>query len=244
MKKHLIFILLLPLTSSAVNAQQLTPASAATSSNESLSAFHAINVTDGIQLYLQSGKEPGIRVDASSQNLRQKIKTVVENQVLRVYFDASEDPTWKGLVNSKEEFKVYVTASEINSLLASKGASITLENPLANGNRLSVGLSSGGRLEGNVQVEALTISLRGGSEASITGAAAKVDLQVREGSEFLSPKLNAQECVAFASSDSHVRLDVSKSLEAVSINEAVIKYSGEAVLRKERQEQGGKVTHI
>ena len=86
--------------------------------------------------------------------------------------------------------------------------------------------------------------LRGGTNAHLTGTAATLNAQVTQGSAFDSPKLVAEQCTALARSASTVRLAVSKSLAATSINEARITYSGAGVLVQQVSEQGGTIRHI
>ena len=232
------------LASTKGNAQGSHEQPAARAQERSVAGFNAIDVTDGIRLYVRDGQAAHVRVDASTPGLREIIKTVVEGNVLKVYFDSSGDPTWKGLVNSREEFKVYVSTHELQALTAAKGAAVMLESAPAGSDALAVSLLSGATLAGTVQVKQLDIKLRGGSTARVTGAAATINVRATEGSGFRSPRLKAEQCTAFASSASAVQLSVAKLLAAESVNEAVITYSGHAALTKERREQGGKILHI
>jgi len=51
-----------------------------------VSNFHAIEVSNGIYLYLKQGNTNAVAVSASLQELTVKIKTEVENGVLKIYF--------------------------------------------------------------------------------------------------------------------------------------------------------------
>lgn len=193
---------------------------------------------------MRDGQAAHVQVDASTPGLRDMIKKVVEGDVLKVYFDSSGDPTWRGLINSSEKFKVYVSAHGLQALTAAKGVAVTLESSPASSDALAVSLLSGASLAGNVQVKQLGIKLRGNSTARVTGSAVKVNVRATKGSGFKSPDLKAEQCTAFASSASAVQLSATKSLAAESVNEAVITYSGNAALTTERREQGGKILHI
>ena len=211
-----------------------------------LPPFTAIDVTDGIQLVVQPGPSPTAVVDASTAQFRRMTKTVVEGGVLKVYFDYQHEPNWPGLVNSQEEFKVVVTTSELHALQAANGAMVTLAKGLtaSQTGTLAVRLRSGARLSGAVQVQQLDVQLRGGSSAHLTGAAATLTLRVTEGSDFRSPRLQADQCTVFASSASTARFAVRKTLDASAVNEATITYSGPAQLTQERHEQGGQIMHF
>jgi TRAP-type C4-dicarboxylate transport system substrate-binding protein len=173
-------------------------------------------------------------------------KTVVQGSVLKVYFDYQHEPGWQGLVNSHEVFRVVVTTGELRALTATNGAAVTLAQGLCHGTpgALAVQLRAGASLTGAVQMPQLSLQLRGGSLAHLTGAAATLQLRVTEGSDFRSPGLQADQCTAFASSASTARFAVRKTLDASALNEATITYSGPAQLTQQRHEQGGQILHF
>src|SRR5580765_3965067 len=49
--------------------------------------FHGIKVSNGIHLYLTQGNEEAVAVSASSDEYIRRIKTEVENGVLKIYYD-------------------------------------------------------------------------------------------------------------------------------------------------------------
>ncbi|RYY15589.1 MAG: DUF2807 domain-containing protein [Cytophagaceae bacterium] len=218
-------------------------APAAPPETRALPAFTAIDVTDGIQLVVQPGPSPAAVVEASTAQFRRLTKTVVEGGVLKVFFDYQHEPNWQGLVRSREVFKVVVTTSELRALQAADGAAVTLAKDLnfKPTNALAVRLRAGARLAGAVRVQQLDVQLRGGSSARLTGTAATLALRVTEGSDFRSPRLQAEQCTAFASSAGTARFAVRKTLAASAVNEATITYSGPARLTQERHEQGGQI---
>lgn len=241
MKK--LFLLALTGLLALPGAYAQAPVASATTETRSLTDFTAIDVTSGIQLTVQVGAPAGVRVEASTAQFRRMTKTVVTNGVLKVFFDYANEPNWKGLVNSKEEFKVYVTMPTApQSLQGANGAVINLQN--ISTNKLTVSLSAGASVVGAVQAQDLALELRSGTNAHLTGTAATLSAQVTGGSTFDSPKLVAEQCTALAKSGSTVRLAVNKSLTATSINEARITYSGAGVLVQQVSEQGGTIRHI
>ena len=241
MKK--LFLLALTGLLALPGAYAQAPVASATTETRSIADFTTIDVTSGIQLTVQVGEPAGVRIEASTAQFRRMTKTVVTNGVLKVFFDYANEPNWKGLVNSKEEFKVYVTMPTApQSLLGANGAVINLQNISAA--KLTINLSAGASVVGAVQTQDLALMLRGGTNAHLTGTAATLNAQVTQGSAFDSPKLVAEQCTALARSASTVRLAVSKSLTATSINEARITYSGAGVLVQQVSEQGGTIRHI
>ncbi|MGI4875621.1 MAG: GIN domain-containing protein [Janthinobacterium lividum] len=246
MKTLPLLVLLLLFAPAAGWAQRSAPATPLRTETRALPSFTAIDVTDGIELVIQPGQVAGAVVDASTAQFRRMTKTVVEGTTLKIYFDYQHEPNWQGLVHSREVFKVVVTTQELRTLTAADGATVTLADALTFGaaGAFTVQLRSGASLAGAVQVQQLDLQLRGGSSARLSGAAATLHLRVTEGSAFRSPRLQADYCTAFASSASTARLAVRKTLDASSLNEATITYSGPAQLTQERHEQGGQISHF
>ena len=244
------FFLLLALLSLAVPAPSWArrgpgPAAGRTETRI-LPAFTSIEVTSGIELVVQPGPSPAAVVDASTAQFRRMIKTVVEGSVLKVYFDYQHEPNWQGLVHSREVFKVIVTTTELRALTATNGAVVTLANGLTHGASgvLAVQLRAGASLAGAVRAQQLDVQLREGATARLTGTAATLHVRATGGSDFHSPRLQADQCTAFASSASTVQIGVRKTLDASAVNEATITYNGPAQLTQERHEQGGQILHF
>jgi hypothetical protein len=238
--KNLLLLALLALAAPATGWAQSARTEART-----LPAFTAIDVTSGIQLEVRSGPPSEAVVDASTAQFRRMTKTVVEGGVLKVYFDYQHEPNWKGLVNSREVFKVVVTTPELRTLTAADGAAVILGPGLTAGDAgtLAVQLRSGATLSGVVQVQSLDIQLREGADAHLSGAAPALRVRATGGSKFRSPHLRADQCTAYAASGSVAQLTASKTLDASAINEATITYSGAAQLTQEHREQGGQIRH-
>jgi hypothetical protein len=245
--KVFLLLALFSLAAPTKNWAQRGPApTAGRTETRALPAFTAIDVTSGIELLVQPGQSSEAVVDASTAQFRRMTQTVVENGVLKVYFDYQHEPNWHGLVHSTEVFKVVVTTAGLRALTAANGAAVTLAKGLTYGSpgALTVQLRAGASLAGAVQVQQLDVQLREGATACLTGTAAALQVQVTGGSDFHSPRLQADQCTAFASSASKARLAVRKTLEASAVNEATITYSGPAQLTQERHEQGGQILHF
>src|SRR6476620_11382632 len=68
-------------------------------------AFHAIRVSNAIDVLIVPGTEDGLAVSAKTTEFRDKIKTEVKNGVLVISYDES---SWRGGGNRK--LKAYVSA--------------------------------------------------------------------------------------------------------------------------------------
>lgn len=236
-------LLLLSMPAMAQKAQELPSSHIET---RLFPEFHAIEAFNGVEVSLGSisqADRAGAYVTASSSGLLRKIKTEVVGQVLRVYLDPDGDSTWRG-VKRPENYKLRIVLNDLRTLRITKGALVTFEDNLsvANNKALSIDMFSGGRLLGPVHLNTLIMTLRGGSKAVIRGTASSVNVRVVEGSSFLSPELESQECTAYAASASQIRLSVAQTLSAQSINEAEISYSGRPAVKTAYCKEGGKIS--
>ena len=83
--------------------------------------YNAIEVSDGIDLFISYGDE-AIAVSASEVKYRDKIKTVVDNGVLKIFYD-EKGFSW----NTKRNLKAYVSFKNLEGLSASGGSDILVE---------------------------------------------------------------------------------------------------------------------
>ncbi|MEJ7671193.1 MAG: DUF2807 domain-containing protein [Chitinophagaceae bacterium] len=72
----------------------------------SVKNYHAINVSNGIDLYLSYGEEAAA-VSASEIKYRDKIKTEVENGVLKIWYD--QDLSNQIIFTNKRDLRAYVS---------------------------------------------------------------------------------------------------------------------------------------
>ena len=89
-----IFLLLLTATVGLAAIAQDKVYNDANAERRSVSGFHAISASGGIDIYLTQGNEEGVAVSASKTEYRDKIRTVVENGVLKIYYDDNNWFSW------------------------------------------------------------------------------------------------------------------------------------------------------
>lgn len=208
-----------------------------------ISNYQSVSVTDGIELHITQGADNTVKIIASTSDYKDKIKTVVQGNTLKVYFDYKDDKNWKGLINSKERFKVFISVPSIDKLTASNGSSVIFDSYFHSNHKMYADFSAGGKLIGKISLPSASIELRGGATASLSGIVESFTIRALEGSEFNGTDLNAQSCSAFSSSASKIIVSVNKSLEAEAINKASIEFKGNATVAKV-EKQDGKVSKI
>ena len=77
--------------------------------------FHAIKVSNAFDVYITQGNEEALAVSASEFEYRDRIKTSVDNGVLKIWFD-NEKKFWKGFSGNKMKLKAYISFKDIDRL--------------------------------------------------------------------------------------------------------------------------------
>lgn len=199
--------------------------------------FHAIKVSNGIELYISYGDETAA-VSASEIKYRDRIRTEVQKGVLKIWFD--EDIANKIIFTNKKNLKAYVSYKQLDALTASSGADIIVDGTIS-ANSLSMQLSSGSDFKGNVDVKELFVDQSSGSDIKIGGKADKVTIDASSGSDFNGYSLTAEECTAHGSSGSDINITINKQLKAHATSGSDIFYKGNASEVNATKSSGGSV---
>ncbi len=201
-----------------------------------VSSFHAIEVSNGIDLIIKQGNEEAVAVSASSPEIRSRIKTEVENGKLKIYFDNKD---WNNR-NNKNQLKAYVSFKNIDALTANSGADASTDGNI-NVNDLSIGLSSGAGFNGSVTAAHLYVDQSSGSDMHIKGKVNDLKITTSSGSNFEGYELASENCKANASSGSGIEITVNKELNAEASSGGDINYKGNGVVTNISNSSGGKI---
>lgn len=204
MKKIIFSLLLLPGITIALNAQKTIHDPNA--EVRPVTTFHAIKVSSGIDLYLSQGNQESLAISSANKVENDKIKTVVENGVLKIWFENDR----KVKVNwGNKKMKVYVSVKTINAIQGNGGSDITIEGILKVPD-LKLEISGGSDFIGKVDVSMLFADASGGSDIKISGNASSLKIDASGGSD--------------------VFIMVNKELNAQASGGSDIKYKGHAVI--------------
>jgi hypothetical protein len=198
--------------------------------------FHAIKVSTGIQLMLSQGNTEAVAVSASTAEHRDNIKTVVENGVLKIYYD---DDSWKSKGDKK--LRAYVSAINLDGLDVSAGASITIEGTVKT-NKLDVDASSGAVLKGKVEATTLAIDQSSGSVIEISGSVVNLTVDGSSGSILKGYDLATDNCSVDLSSGGGVQVTVNKELSVDASSGGHVNYKGQGVIKNIKTSSGGNVS--
>ena len=202
-------------------------------------SFHAIQVSDGVELFLVSdaSEKLVVSVTEGDADLMNRFKTVVENGVLKLYYNR------EGLklnLNRNRKLKAYVAYKEIDNLDASAGSRVHWMKSAALKD-LTLKITSGARVEGELAVGKLEVEQNSGSIAEISGKALHLNVDVSSGAMFKGFDFSTQTCDAKATSGAAIRVTIDKELSAKANSGGGIQYKGEAVIKDIKVNSGGSV---
>lgn len=234
----LVFIVLCSLCSIAVTAQRSAEISDANAKARTLNgSFSAITVSDGITLYLTKGTQESIAVSFSDAKYEGRFNTIVEDGVLKIYFD-NNGINWSD--NSRRKLKAYVSFRTLRKLTASGGADVIVPVPI-NVDDLGMKFTSGTRFSGKITTKELEVIQNSGSIIEISGAAQKINIETSSGAIFKGYDLAVDYCTAKATSGGAIRISIKKELDAKANSGGAIHYKGGAVIKDVNVNSGGVV---
>jgi len=192
-------------------------------------SFHGVEVSGGIDLYLDQSDGTAVAVSASDAEDRDMIKTVVENGILKIYIKKPD--SWLSVSWGNKQLKAYVSVKQLDILRASGGSDILINGNLSCQN-LSVSLSGGSDCKGRVQAQELRIQASGGSDAMLEGQVNQLKVQASGGSDVKGYGLVCNIANLSASGGSDIQVTVQKELSADASGGSDIYYKGDPAKRE------------
>ena len=193
----------------------------------SVGSFHAIEVSSAIDLYITQSDQEAVAVTASDERYRDRIRTEVENGVLRIWYDHTGF-SWQF---GNKKTKAYVSFKTLDRLSASGSSDIYVDGAISV-EALAIHLSGSSDFKGSVQVSKLEMHQSGSSDASINGHAKDLQIDVSGASDIKGYDLVVDNCSAHASGSSDIHITVNKELNAQASGSSDIYYRGAAVIRE------------
>ncbi|MBC7850057.1 MAG: DUF2807 domain-containing protein [Chitinophagaceae bacterium] len=237
MKKSVVFFLSLFLSVAIFAQKQIDDANAQV---RKVSGFHAIKSSHGIKVYLTQSNSEAVAVSANSTEYRDKMKTVVENGVLRIYFDNDDWKLWQHITN--KQLRAYVSVKELDRIDVSSGSSVQIEDVL-NSNKLVLDASSGASIKGKVDAESMTVDQSSGSVITISGQIkGTLKVEGNSGSIFHGFDLSAENCDAETNSGAGIKITVNKELTVDASSGGYIHYKGNGSIKDVHTSSGGSVS--
>ena len=178
--------------------------------------FNTIEVSRGLDVYITQSDSESLKVQAD-ENLHDIIKTIVENNTLKIY--ANENISYAA---SK---KVFVSFNSISKLSASSGSDMFSTNTITV-NDLELSTESGSDMTLDINVQSLRCDSSSGSDLKLTGKTESFYANASSGSDIKAGDLVSTIAEAKASSGSDITLNTTKELTANASSGGDIKYYG------------------
>ena len=223
MKKLLILIAVI---AAGVVAQAQKTVYDANAEVRKVGSFHAIQLSNAFTVLITQGSEEGVAVSASDNAETGKIKTNVENGVLKIWYDHDKKWSPKG-----PKLKAYISVKNLDAIKASGACDIKIEGTL-NATNLKIDLSGATDLIGKINVsDALTANLSGASDLNLTGIADNAKIDLNGASEMKAYDFSTSNCNIEASGASSVQITVDKELSAQISGASSVRYKGTAMIK-------------
>ena len=188
-------------------------------------SFNKIEISGGIDLFLSQYETESVAVSASSDQYRQNIKTIVEDNTLKIYYDGGKQ--WN---TGNKKLKAYVSFKTLEKLNASGASDVQVEGVIQVPT-LILDMSGASDFKGAVKVTNLTMELSGSSDVNINGSASVVSIQSSGASDVKGYELVTDICTAKASGASDINITVNKEINAHASGASDIYYKGDAVIK-------------
>jgi len=204
--------------------------------SRSVTAFHGVEVSGGIDLYISSGPV-SVAISAANSDIRHHMITEVVDGVLRIHLERDWQPD-----ASHPNMKAYVSLQNLDNLEASGGGDIYIQGVI-NVADLKVDLSGGGNLSGKLNADHLNINQSGGSNVELTGKVKDLRLNASGGGNLKGYELVTDYASIYASGGCNSELTVNKELRVVTSGGSDVHYKGPASVSEMKSSGGGTVTH-
>ena len=187
-------------------------------------SFTKIKVSGAIDIYLSQAETQSIAVSASEDKYNEGIKTVVEGNVLNIYYNGE-----KGWRNNRK-MRVYISFKMIDELQASGASDIivagTLNVPL-----LEIHLSGASDFKGDVTTNSLNLHLNGASDVTLTGSTTQLNIESSGASDVKGYGFATDFCNATVSGASDINITINKELTAQASGASNVYYKGDGVIK-------------
>jgi len=190
-----------------------------------VSSFHAIKVSNAIDVYLSQSDQEALAVSAVNVEFRDRIKTVVEDGVLKITYE--DDARW---FRGSKKLKAYISFKTLDRLTA-EGASDVVVNGSIKVNELAITMGGASDFKGALEVGNLSVRLNGASDATVSGKVGNLNVDANGASDFKGYDLVADNCTVDASGASDIKITVNKELNAKASGASDVHYRGEGVVR-------------
>lgn len=202
-------------------------------------SFRGINVSAGVSVYLSQGNTEHVEVVCSQKSMPQ-LKTVVEDGILKIYFNQHNNGFNWFSRHTNRILKVYVTARSLESLSASSGSDLYGQTRISSP-KLDLHSSSGAEIHLELQTADLICEVSSGAGAELKGTASNFRGSASSGAGIKALALVTETSEVSASSGGDIKITVNKNLKAEASSGGDISYKGNPVSVTRDKSSGGSI---
>jgi hypothetical protein len=185
--------------------------------------FHAIRVSDGIDLYLTQADEDAVAISASREEYKLRLKTEVDDDgLLRIYYDRESVGDWVG---TGKKLKAYVSVKKIDKLTAVAGSDVKVTGVIK-GDVLNLFFNSGASFRGTIEAAKLVVEAESGASAEVKGAAGSLNISANSGATVEAFTLSAGKADIRSTSGARVEVTINDEMKLHSSSGGSIYYKG------------------
>ncbi len=197
-----------------------------------LDKFDELNVGQGIEVNLIKGNKESCEITVSGMDIEDVI-TEVSGRRLKIRL--ARNRNYRNV-----RIEVDLTYVELDELDVSSGAQVNGKNRLKTEN-LTVEVSSGAKVEIEVEVEELEITLSSSGNLSVEGSAKMQDIKISSAGGLNAYDLESEDVSASISSAGYAKITAKKRLDAKVSSAGSLKYKGNPERTNVNSSSGGSI---
>ncbi len=216
----------------------LVPALAQTAPEvRALAAFQSLDVSNGIEVTLTTGPTQRVEVSADTPENLVRLKSEVENGVLKLSFDRKMNEAW-GKKNFVRNLRVNITAPSLAGIEASSGSKVEMKSTYA-ANDFVLEVSSGATVTApDFTAKAVKAKVSSGGVVTVNGKVESLAVRASSGGEFRGRDVQATTCEASASSGGAIAIGTQEQLTAEASSGGSVRYAGAPQVTKHTSSGG------
>ncbi|MVN90748.1 head GIN domain-containing protein [Mucilaginibacter aquatilis] len=188
-----------------------------------LSGFSSVSVSGSFDVYLTQGANESVKVEADADEI-DKIITVVENGVLKIYTKRNNNSGWNWGGTNKKRI-VRVVAKDLNKIGLSGSGDVFFKDGFRTQDMV-VSLSGSGDISGKLDVKKLDVSIVGSGDISLTGNAETSNVKVSGSGDYNGRSLITAVTAVRVVGSGDAAVNVSQKLDASVAGSGDVRYTG------------------
>jgi len=191
-----------------------------------VSGFSAVKASGIANVYLQKGSQEKVTVEVNDKEFNDRLKVEVENNVLVIRMEKSENRDHR---NNNVKLKVFVTYTTLNSLEGSGATNFYADDEIS-GDGFELKLSGANNSKLKLNAKKLDVETSGASNATLTGQADELTIRSSGASNVKAYDLKAGDVNAEASGVANIYVLAQDELEVRASGLSNVNYKGDAKL--------------